>query len=106
VLDLDPARERRPGGDIATALFGDGAATAVITAGKAGSRRSSARPRNCGPTRSASWAGGSRTDLGVLFDRAIPPFIEANLAEAVDEMCAQLHLAREDISRFCCHPAG
>ena len=44
--------------------------------------------------------------LGVMFDRAIPPFIEAELAEAVDEMCAQLGIAREDIGRFCCHPGG
>ena len=27
-------------------------------------------------------------------------------AEAVDEMCTQLQIAREDISRFCCHPGG
>jgi alkylresorcinol/alkylpyrone synthase len=44
--------------------------------------------------------------LGVVFDRAIPPFIEANLGAAVDEMCAQLNIAREDIDRFCCHPGG
>jgi alkylresorcinol/alkylpyrone synthase len=48
--------------------------------------------------------GGVR--LGVLFDRAIPPFIEAELAGAVDEMCVQLGIARDDISRFCCHPGG
>jgi alkylresorcinol/alkylpyrone synthase len=41
-----------------------------------------------------------------MFDRAIPPFIEANLTEAVNEMCTQLGTAREDISRFCCHPGG
>ena len=28
--------------------------------------------------------------LAVVFDRAIPPFIEAELAEAVDEMCAAM----------------
>ena len=44
--------------------------------------------------------------LGVVFDRAIPPFIEAELAEAVDEMCAKLGIARGDIARFCCHPGG
>jgi len=41
-----------------------------------------------------------------VFDRAIPPFIEENLAEAVDEMCGKLGIAREEIDRFCCHPGG
>jgi alkylresorcinol/alkylpyrone synthase len=44
--------------------------------------------------------------LDVVFDRAIPPFIESELADAVDGMCAQLKVAREDIARFCCHPGG
>ena len=44
--------------------------------------------------------------LGVVFDRAIPPFIEAKLAAAVDEMLAKLGLERGDIDRFCFHPGG
>ena len=44
--------------------------------------------------------------LAVVFDRAIPPFIEAELAEAVDSMLAKLSLERSDIDRFCCHPGG
>jgi alkylresorcinol/alkylpyrone synthase len=44
--------------------------------------------------------------LGVVFDRAIPPFITANLAEAIDSMCAPIATRREDIVRFCCHPGG
>ena len=36
--------------------------------------------------------------LAVVFDRAIPPFIEAHLAEAVDEMCAKLGIRRADIA--------
>ena len=68
-----------PAAIVATALFGDGAAAAVVRAGEGGSRRSG-RPRKCGRTRSESWAGGSRTPaLAVVFDRAIPPFIEAEL---------------------------
>ena len=51
-----------PAAVVATALFGDGAAAAVVRAGaKAGSRRSPAPARNCGRTRSGSWAGMSRT---------------------------------------------
>ena len=33
-------------------------------------------------------------------------FIEAELAQAVDEMCAKLGISRGDIDRFCCHPGG
>ena len=44
--------------------------------------------------------------LAVVFDRAIPPFIEAELAEAVDQMCGKLGIARDEIDRFCCHPGG
>jgi len=44
--------------------------------------------------------------LAVVFDRAIPPFIEAELATTVDEMCASMGISREDIGRFCCHPGG
>jgi len=44
--------------------------------------------------------------LAVVFDRAIPPFIEAELAEAVDEMCAKLGITRDEIDRLCCHPGG
>ena len=44
--------------------------------------------------------------LAVVFDRAIPPFIEAELANAVDGMCAQLGVSRSEIDRFCCHPGG
>jgi alkylresorcinol/alkylpyrone synthase len=42
----------------------------------------------------------------VVFDRAIPPFIEKELAPAVDEMLAALGRDRGDIARFCCHPGG
>jgi alkylresorcinol/alkylpyrone synthase len=44
--------------------------------------------------------------LAVIFDRAIPPFIEAELAPAVEAMLSGLGLARADIDRFCCHPGG
>jgi alkylresorcinol/alkylpyrone synthase len=96
-----------PAAIVATALFGDGAAAAIVTAGEGGlaTLRGSAEklwPETLGIM-------GWRVEdpgLGVMFDRAIPPFIEAELAEAVDEMGVQLGIAREDIDRFCCHPGG
>jgi alkylresorcinol/alkylpyrone synthase len=44
--------------------------------------------------------------LSVVFDRAIPPFIEKHLAATVDEMCAGLGIRRSEIERFSCHPGG
>ena len=42
----------------------------------------------------------------MVFDRAIPPFIEANLAGAVDDMLRAIGPSRGDIDRLCCHPGG
>ena len=44
--------------------------------------------------------------LGVIFDRAIPPFARQNLAPAVDSMLGSLHMSRSDIDRFAFHPGG
>ena len=96
-----------PAAIVATALFGDGAAAAVVTAGAGGLATLSGSAETLWPE-TLGIMGWRVEDpgLGVLFDRAIPPFIEANLAEAVDEMCAHLDIARADIGRLCCHPGG
>jgi alkylresorcinol/alkylpyrone synthase len=96
-----------PAAIVATALFGDGAAAAVVSTGDGGI----ARIRNSAEKLWPDTLGimGWRVEdpgLGVVFDRAIPPFIEANLAPAIDDMCRQMGIARADIDRFCCHPGG
>lgn len=96
-----------PAAIVATALFGDGAAAAVLRAGDGGlaTLRGSAEKLWPDTLGIMGWRVED-PGLGVVFDRAIPPFIEDNLADAVAEMCAQLDIAREDIGRFCCHPGG
>src|SRR3982750_1969588 len=96
-----------PAAIVATALFGDGAAAAVITAGEGGLATLKGSAEKLWPDTLGimGWRVGD-PGLGVLFDRAIPPFIESNLAGALAEMCTQLGIAREDITRFCCHPGG
>lgn len=42
----------------------------------------------------------------MIFDRAIPPFVEENMAEAVATIAAQADVAPEGIGRFTCHPGG
>jgi alkylresorcinol/alkylpyrone synthase len=96
-----------PASVVAAALFGDGAAAAVVSSGDGGLARLSGSAEKLWPD-TLGIMGWRVEDpgLGVLFDRAIPPFIEAELADAVDDMCAQLRVARDDIDRFCCHPGG
>lgn len=96
-----------PAAVVATALFGDGAAAAVVTSARHSLARITASAEKL-------WADSLRImgwdvedgGLAVVFDRAIPPFIESQLAQAVDQMCAAMHIGRADIDRLCCHPGG
>ena len=96
-----------PAAVVATALFGDGAAAAVVTSGKHSLARITGSSERIWPDtlRIMGW-DVEDPGLAVVFDRAIPPFIEAELAEAVDGMCSELGIARGDIDRLCCHPGG
>ena len=96
-----------PAAVVATALFGDGAAAAVVASGEHSIARISGSAEKLWPDtqRIMGW-DVEDPGLAVVFDRAIPPFIEAELADAVDGMLAKLSLARTDIDRFCCHPGG
>jgi len=44
--------------------------------------------------------------LGVIFDRAIPPFAEANIHPAVASILARSNLKIDNVDRFACHPGG
>ena len=96
-----------PAAVVATALFGDGAAAAVVTSGRHSLAHITGSAERMWPD-TLKIMGWDVEDpgLAVVFDRAIPPFIEAELAEAVDGMLGDLGLTRADIDRFCCHPGG
>jgi len=96
-----------PAAVVATALFGDGAAAAVVTAGEHSLARITGSAEKLFPDtlRIMGW-DVEDPGLAVVFDRAIPPFIEQHLAETVDDMCAKLGVKFEDIDRMCCHPGG
>ena len=96
-----------PAAVVATALFGDGAAAAVVTAGEHSLARITGSAEQLFPDtlRIMGW-DVEDPGLAVVFDRAIPPFIEKHLAPTVDAMCARMGVAREDIDRLCCHPGG
>jgi alkylresorcinol/alkylpyrone synthase len=96
-----------PAAVVATALFGDGAAAAVVTAGEHSLARITGSAEKLYPDtqRIMGWEVED-PGLAVIFDRAIPPFIQKHLAETVDEMCAKLGVQRNDIDRLCSHPGG
>jgi alkylresorcinol/alkylpyrone synthase len=96
-----------PAAVVATALFGDGAAAAVVTSGEHSLARITASAEKLWPDtlRIMGW-DVEDPGLAVVFDRAIPPFVEEQLAAAVDEMCAEMGTSRDKIDRFCCHPGG
>jgi alkylresorcinol/alkylpyrone synthase len=96
-----------PAAIVATAIFGDGAAAAVVGTGSAGIATIAGAGERMWPD-TLDIMGWRVEDpgLAVVFDRAIPPFVEAELAGAVDGMLAGLGRSRGDIDRFCCHPGG
>ena len=96
-----------PAAVVATALFGDGAAAAIVTSGSHSLAHISGSTEKLWPDtlRIMGW-DVEDPGLSVVFDRAIPPFVEAELAGAVDGMCGDLGIERGDIDRFCCHPGG
>ncbi|MHB8529347.1 MAG: type III polyketide synthase [Caulobacteraceae bacterium] len=97
---------------VATALFGDGAAACVVTTD----------PRNPkGGALAVLEGGGEHTwpdtlsimgwkvdeeGFGVIFDRSIPAFAQANLRQAVEGIAARMGLDLAQIDRFVCHPGG
>ncbi|MGI8612187.1 MAG: type III polyketide synthase [Sphingomicrobium sp.] len=96
-----------PAAVVATALFGDGAAAAVVGNGEPGLARIGGSAEKLWPhtQRIMGW-DIEDPGLAVVFDRAIPPFIERELRPALDAMLRELGLERGDVARFCCHPGG
>ncbi|TJZ90855.1 type III polyketide synthase [Paracoccus gahaiensis] len=90
---------------IATALFGDGAAAVVLRAGVEGDE---GRPE-LGPGRQHMWPDTlgimgwtvEETGLGVVFDRSIPTFAEAELRRTMDALAPD-----RVVDRYVCHPGG
>ena len=74
-----------PAAVVATALFGDGAAAAVVTSGEHSNARIMASAEKMWPDtlRIMGW-DVEDPGLSVVFDRAIPPFVEEQLAQAVE----------------------
>ncbi|HEY1750945.1 MAG TPA: type III polyketide synthase [Caulobacteraceae bacterium] len=93
---------------VATALFGDGAAACVLRAGAGeGLAEITGAAEHTWPD-SLDIMGWNVDPLGfgVIFDRSIPTFAEANLRPAMDGSLAKMGLGLADVDRFVCHPGG
>ncbi len=92
---------------VATALFGDGAAACIVRAGDAGLAEieMSGQHTWCDTLDIMGWSVDPE-GLGVIFDRAIPPFAEENLRPAIEGILSRSNLSIRDVDRFACHPGG
>ena len=92
---------------VATALFGDGAAACVLRAGESGLAELEMSGQHLWPDtlQIMGWSIDPQ-GFGVIFDRDIPPFAEANMASAVSGILGRGGLALSDIDRFAFHPGG
>ena len=91
---------------IATALFGDGAAAALLQVGGDGP--------TLGPAGEHTWPDSldvmgwevAHDGLGVLFSRDIPSLVRDHLAPALDDFLARQALSRSALDGFIVHPGG
>ncbi|MDW5318490.1 type III polyketide synthase [Rhizobium sp. PL01] len=92
---------------VATALFGDGAAACVISATERGIAEIEMSGQHTWPDTLGimGWSVDPE-GLGVIFDRAIPPFAEANIRPAIASILSPSGLSIADVDRFACHPGG
>ncbi len=92
---------------VATALFGDGAAACVLRCGDEGMASVEMAGQHRWPeTLDIMGWDVDPEGLGVIFDRAIPPFAREHIAPAVAGILKRGGLAVDDVDRFACHPGG
>jgi alkylresorcinol/alkylpyrone synthase len=106
------SQDRSKSNIVATALFGDGAAAAVITCRQDAAEDETA-PR-LGPWGEHTWPdsldvmGWEVADDGlkVLFSRDIPTLVHDRLRPVIDAFLARNEIALCEIDEFVCHPGG
>jgi len=92
---------------VATALFGDGAGACVLRAGDGGFAHVVGAAEHTWPDTIGIMGWRMEpTGFGVIFDRAIPPFVTEQMRPAVEAMLKSQALSLDDVDRFICHPGG
>jgi alkylresorcinol/alkylpyrone synthase len=98
--------DRSKGNVVASALFGDGAAAAVLSIDGEGPR--------FGPAGEHTWPASldvmgwriQEDGLGVLFSRDIPALIRSEMRPVADAFLARFDMTRADLAGAICHPGG
>jgi alkylresorcinol/alkylpyrone synthase len=92
---------------VATALFGDGAAACLVRAGPEGDLTIEMSGQHTWPdTLDIMGWSVDPSGFGVIFDRAIPPFAEENMAAAVGGILERAGLEIAQVDRMAFHPGG
>jgi alkylresorcinol/alkylpyrone synthase len=92
---------------VASALFGDGAAACVLRADEGGIAAVEMDGQHTWPdTLDVMGWNVDPQGLGVIFDRAIPPFVKEHIAPAIAGILGRAELGLGDVDRFACHPGG
>jgi alkylresorcinol/alkylpyrone synthase len=92
---------------VATALFGDGAAACVVRAGGEGAFAVEGAGEHTWPaTLDIMGWDVDPMGFGVIFARAIPPFVHKRMGAAAEKILSGIGLQRADVGRFVCHPGG
>jgi alkylresorcinol/alkylpyrone synthase len=92
---------------VSTAIFGDGAAACILRAGEGGFAEVAGSAEHIWPDTLAIMGWQVNADsLGVILDRALPPFIRKEMRPVAESMLAAQGLTVADVDRFVCHPGG
>jgi len=92
---------------VATALFGDGAAAAVLsTQGPAEVAVVAAAEHLWPDTLDVMGWDVAPHGFGVIFAQSIPALVAGHLRAAMTGLCHRMEVAQGDIGRFVCHPGG
>ncbi|MDJ0612135.1 MAG: type III polyketide synthase [Rhizobiaceae bacterium] len=94
---------------VATILFGDGAAAAVLSSDPGSDKeiRLGTGSEHMWPdTLNIMGWNVDETGLGVIFDRSIPAFALEHMKDAADTALAKAEIGQNDLARFVFHPGG
>lgn len=89
---------------IATVLFGDGAAAALLSTNGTGPAIGTGEERTWRGTLPMMGWNVDPDGFGVVFDRSIPDFVKSHLASAIGGAVRRLGIS--EITRMVCHPGG
>jgi alkylresorcinol/alkylpyrone synthase len=91
---------------VATALFGDGAAAAVISSDGSGPALGAAGEYTWPDSLGVMGWDVAEDGLKAVFSRDIPGLVRRHMRDVVSEFLSQHRLALGDIDHFICHPGG